>query len=90
MSDDGKMLVGVAYFKDREPVDNYSDANTATVSVLGDSELNGQLFTLTILDNSIKPSWMPAVNDSEILEITEEVLTKLLDGDEGEDTDTES
>ena len=92
MSDDGKILVGVSYFNNREPVDFYSDADTVTVSVLGDSELNGQLFTLTIVDNTLKPSWMPAKNDSEILEITEEVLTELLDGDEGEDTepDTES
>ena len=77
----GKMLVGVSYFKNREPVDNYSDADMVTVAVVGDSEINGQLFTVTILDNSEKPSWIPAKDNLEILRITTKELSEFIDID---------
>ena len=77
----GKMLVGVSYFKNREPVDNYSDADMVTVAVVGNSEINGQLFTVIILDSSEKPSWMPAKDNSEILRITTKELSEFTDLD---------
>ena len=87
---DDKIRVGVSYFKNYEPVDNYSDANMATVSVLGNSELSGQLFTVTILNNSIKPSWVPDKNNSDILKITEEELSEFTDEDIDENTDEDA
>ena len=75
------MLVGVSYFKDREPVDNYSDADMVTVLVIGDSKLGGQLFTVFILDSSIKPSWMLAKRNSDLIEITEKELSEFTDLD---------
>ena len=92
---DGKILVGVSYFNNREPVDNYSDADMVTVAVLDDSELSGQLFTVAILDNSLKPSWVPAKRNLGLLRITVKELSEFTDIDiESEfidgNTDTES